>query len=193
MFCGWESDFSLVHTQLISTLCPLFQLRLPYSLCAPLLHTLGTPLPFITPQVKSHLDLSSALFSGSCCLGLGLRGGIQSYKALPTMPSQYHHLWEVFFHCLSSWHGRRWQDPRLTGHKNHKIGVLLEPFGSSFPYFPPGGSCSFPGLGRGMDGENWGRVRNKRRMVRKQYRKKGNNNLKCNFNFRSIPFPLSSL
>lgn len=84
MFCGWESDYSLVHTQLISTLCPLFQLCLPCSPCV-LPSTLGKPLPFITPQVKSHLDVSSALFSGSCCLGLGLRGGIQSYKAMPTL------------------------------------------------------------------------------------------------------------
>lgn len=65
-----------------------------YVCCAPLVHP-PKPLPFITPQVKSHLDVGSAPFSGSCCLGVDTGGWnteLQSNTKLGPWPSQYHHL-----------------------------------------------------------------------------------------------------
>lgn len=145
IFCGWENDVSLVHTQLISTLCPLFlQLCLPCSPCLPL----QKPLPFVTPQVKLYQAVTAQVKlyqDGPCTFlwilspgaGVGGRGWgqnteLQRETDLGPWTSWYHHLWEVLSHCVNSWERRRWQDPEFIEPKIHWIDAVLGPFGFLF-------------------------------------------------------------
>lgn len=151
MFCGWESDFSLVHTQLISILGPLFQLYLPCSPCIPTL-----PLPTHTHTWQTtpiHYPSGEEPFGWELCTffrillpwvrATRLNTDLQSNANLgpglistTTCGRFYPIVWVLG-------NGGRWQDLRLTGHRSHWISVLLDPFGSSFLFFHLDGAALF--------------------------------------------------
>lgn len=112
-------------------------------------HAPQKPLPFITPQAKSHIKMGSAPFSRSCCLGAGLGVEHRVERRLPLaywVPTGYRHRGRCVPLC-ECWGGGRGQDP---GHLGPRFAGSV-PLGSFrcplLPYFQSGWSFSFRGLG----------------------------------------------
>lgn len=119
------------------------------------LHAPHKPLPCITPQVKSSIKMGSVSFSGSCCLGR-VGSGVQSYRGRLTLAralSVPPPMGGLIPSCKFSG-GEEVAGPWAQDLLDWcTLGSLRLPL---LPYFPSGWSCSFLGLGKGVEGHCWG-------------------------------------